>query len=249
MFGPESEWPRQDLIAFSEEFDASLALAAYQSGVFPMPLLDGDHATDMGWWSPMARGVLPLQHLRVTRSLRKTARRYTTTLDLAFDEVMARCAEPGRPGGWITDEIMDVCRQFRQHDLAHSVEVWDQDGRLVGGLYGVSIGGLFCGESMFHDRQHGRDASKVALTRLVGEMADHASPQWQSAHRLLDVQWLTPHLESLGAIEIARRDYLDRLDTLLRTPPPRFKVGESGRHRGLGAPPPHQEGADHAGDA
>lgn len=229
LFGPESEWPRQDLIAFSEEFDAYLALAAYRSGVFPMPLLEGDHPTDMGWWSPMHRGILPVGGLRVSRSLRKTARRYTTTVDVAFDEVMARCADPSREGGWITDGVVEVYRYFHQRGVAHSVETWDAAGRLVGGLYGVNVGGLFSGESMFHDHELGRDASKVALVRLVQELGRGIEPDLRDQVRLLDIQWLTPHLASLGAVEVSRSDYLARLERVLSADTPRFHRGEQHR--------------------
>lgn len=229
LFGPEIEWPHQDLIAFSEEFDAYLALAAYRSGVFPMPLLEGDHPTDMGWWSPMQRGILLPSDLVVRRSLRKTARRYTTTVDVAFDEVVARCADPGRDGGWITGDVVEVYRYFHEHGVAHSVETWDDQGRLVGGLYGVSVGGLFSGESMFHDRELGRDASKVALVRLVQELCRGLEPDQVDELRLLDIQWLTSHLASMGAIEVPRTTYLERLDQVLSVTPPRFHRGEQHR--------------------
>ena len=229
LFGPESDWPRQDLIAFSQEFDAYLALAAYRSGVFPMPLLEGDHPTDMGWWSPMLRGILPLDRLVVSRSLRKSAKHYTTTVDVAFERVVSRCADPGREGGWITEGVMDIYSQLHEHGIAHSVETWDQQGVLVGGLYGVSIGGLFSGESMFHDDLAGRDASKVALVRLVQELAEGVAPDRVEEQRLLDLQWLTPHLATLGAVEIPRLAYLARLDGVLTLEPPRFHRGEQHR--------------------
>ena len=243
LFGPEGEWPRQDLIAFSEEFDAYLALAAYRSGVFPMPLLEGDHPTDMGWWSPMQRGILPLGQFRISRSLRKSARRYTTTVDVAFDEVMARCADPGRDGGWITDGVVGVYRYFHQRGVAHSVETWDATGRLVGGLYGVSVGGLFSGESMFHDDEGGRDASKVALVRLVQELTRGVDPTRVDEVRLLDVQWLTAHLATLGAIEVPRTTYLTRLDGVLSVEAPRFHRGEQHRRSVVAR---QSRGDDHA---
>ncbi|MGA4506874.1 leucyl/phenylalanyl-tRNA--protein transferase [Propionibacteriaceae bacterium G1746] len=233
LFGPESEWPDQDLIAFSEEFDAQLAYLAYCSGVFPMPLLEGDHPDDMGWWSPVHRGVLPLDRFVASRSLRKSAKRFTTTVDVAFVEVVRRCAAPGRSGGWITPGIIEVYQQFHARGQAHSVEVWDADRRLVGGLYGVSVGGLFAGESMFHDAEHGRDASKVALVRLVDELGRGLSWTERRRDRLLDVQWLTPHLASLGAIEVPRREYLRQLNRVLTLDPPEFDRGEAFRRPGL----------------
>lgn len=210
IFGPASEWPNQDLIAFSDEFDARLTVAAYRSGVFPMPLSGSDFGR-MGWWSPVERGILPLDGLRVTRSLRHSARRYTTTVDECFGRVLAACANPDRPGGWIDDDIARVYTELHASGVAHSIETWDADGRLVGGLYGVSVGGLFAGESMFHDARWGRDASKVALLRLVSELSAGGT-------ELLDVQWATPHLESLGAITIDRGYYLALLDEALSRP-------------------------------
>ena len=199
IFGEASTWPNQDLIGISEEFDAHITVEAYAAGVFPMPVDDV-----MGWWSPMERGVLPLDALRVRRSLRQSAKRYVTTVDAAFSDVLARCADPSREGAWIDERIATCYLQLHAAGIAHSVEVWTPDGVLAGGLYGVHIRGLFAGESMFHDPVVGRDASKVALVRLVEVLRgiDVA---------LLDVQWLTGHLASLGAVEIPRDEYLRRL--------------------------------------
>lgn len=212
LFGPPAEWPSADLIAFSDEFDTPLALAAYRSGVFPMPLHVGAFEQQMGWWSPMHRGVLPLDGVRVTRSLRQSEKKYRTTVDAAFDEVIARCADPRRPGGWIDEAIVEVYTDLFRAGVVHSVETWDSAGRLVGGLYGVSLNGMFAGESMFHDPDLGRDASKVALLRLTRILRD-------GADRLLDVQWRTGHLASLGAIEIPRDTYLRHLDAALAQEP------------------------------
>ena len=214
IFGLPEEWPAQDLIGFSEEFDASLALEGYRAGVFPMPLHDSGFG-EMGWWSPLRRGVLTLDGLRVTRSLQKSARRYTTTIDQAFDRVLAGCADPSRPNGWIDDEITRVYTELRDAGHVHSVETWDDAGRLVGGLYGVSQGGLFAGESMFHDPVHGRDASKVALLALAEVLADDYAEA-----RVIDVQWQTPHLATLGVIEIDRDEYLALLEEALGLPEP-----------------------------
>lgn len=211
VFGPPDEWPEQDLIAFSEDITFDMTLAAYCSGAFPMPLHQAAFEAGMGWWSPMRRGILELDDLRVSRSLVKSARRCTTTIDQAFDKVLDRCADPARSGGWIDDEIRRVYTEGHRAGVVHSVETWDRDGCLVGGLYGVSLWGLFAGESMFHDTEHGRDASKVALARLVNEL--RARPDGDA---LLDVQWCTDHLASLGASEISRADYLARLATALR---------------------------------
>lgn len=163
----------------------------------------------IGWWSPDPRAVLDLEDLRVTRSLRQSTRRYEVRIDTAFDDVIRACADPKRPKGWIEHRIIDAYSRLFDLGWVHSVETFD-DGRLVGGLYGVAIGGLFAGESMFH---LARDASKVALVALVDVLRDEH-------HRLLDVQWLTPHLASLGAREIDRADYLKRLENALVEPLP-----------------------------
>lgn len=217
LFGDPDQWPDQDLVAVSEAFGPHLVLTALHEGVFPMPI-DGDEVPEplragMGWWSPRLRANLPLEGIRVARSLRKSARHYHTTVDTGFEDVVRRCADPARPLGWIDSRICDAYSFLHGSGWAHSVETWDDDGRLVGGLYGVSVGGLFSGESMFHDPEHGRDASKVALLRLACELAT-------TAPRLLDVQWLTPHLESLGARETSRQSYLDSLDEILAAPGP-----------------------------
>jgi leucyl/phenylalanyl-tRNA---protein transferase len=212
-FGQETSWPRSDLIAVSREFTAELVLAAYRNGVFPMPVRRGL----MGWYSPMERGVIPLDALRVSRSLRKMQSRYEIRVDSRFDAVLDGCADPRRAGGWIDDRIRPVYRELHRAGWAHSVEAWTPDEVLAGGLYGVSIGGLFAGESMFHRPDIGRDASKVTLVALV----DHLRAAGEQ-DRLLDVQWRTPHLASLGAVEIDRREYLARLRQALPLPAPEW---------------------------
>lgn len=211
LFGPHQEWPEQDLIGYSDEFDAGTALMAYRCGVFPMPLENGLFDGEMGWWSPMERARLPLDELRVTRSLRKSAKGYTTTVDSVFLDVMDACADPHRPGGWIDQRIKTAFTVLHHLGHVHSIETWDTSGRLVGGLYGVHQNGMFAGESMFHDPEHGRDASKVALLRLSVELRRVGAD-------LLDVQWLTPHLESMGAHTVPRESYLQLLGEQLERP-------------------------------
>lgn len=162
---------------------------------------------ELAWWSPVRRGVLVPEDLRVTRSMRRSAKAFTLTYDTDFAGVVQACADPNRPGGWISPEI--EAAYLRLHDLgwAHSVEARDADGALVGGLYGLQVGRLFAGESMFHRT---RDASKVALMALVDLQAGG----------LVDVQWLTSHLASLGVAEISREDYLGRIADLVDRPPP-----------------------------
>lgn len=217
VFGPEDSWPDQDLIALSHEFDAELVLEAYTAGVFPMPLQQaGWPRSTMGWWSPVHRGVLPLDDVRITRSLRKSAKRYVVTADQAFDQVLARCADPSREGGWIDGRVREVYTELHRLGVVHSVEAWTPDGELAGGLYGVAVGGLFAGESMFHDPLIGRDASKVALLGLVHVLSDGEEG------RVLDVQWVTDHLATLGAVEVDRPDYLRLVDEALDLPAPDF---------------------------
>ena len=168
-------------------------LAAYRSGIFPMPV----RKKTIGWWSPDPRGIIPLDGLLVSRSLRRSCRRYEVRFDTSFREVVQHCADPRRLHGWITPEFVDAYSELHRLGWAHSVETY-LEGRLVGGLYGVRINRLFAGESMF---SLATDASKVALVALV---------EWLKASgaTLLDVQWTTPHLVSLGAIDVPRPVYL-----------------------------------------
>jgi leucyl/phenylalanyl-tRNA---protein transferase len=214
-FPPVGDLPDgEDLVAVGADLEPGTLLAAYRQGYFPMPL----RRRKVGWWSPDPRGVLPNGALRISRSLRKSCARYQVTVDRAFDEVVTACADPARPHGWISRDIRDAYRRLHHLGWAHSVEAWDDDG-LAGGLYGVSIGGFFAGESMFHRRT---DASKVALVHLVAGLGVHPD-------RLLDVQWVTPHLASLGAVGIARPHYLRLLALALAAPPPPiFAVPASG---------------------
>lgn len=190
-----------DVVAVGGDLAPGTLLQAYRRGMFPMHLADGP----LGWWSPLVRGVLPVGGLKISRSLARSVRRYSTTVDADFEAVIDACAKPGRPDGWIHPEIREAYVALHRLGWAHSIETWSDAGELVGGLYGVAIGGLFAGESMFH---FARDASKVALVALV----DRLTPDPAA---LIDVQWVTPHLESLGAIPIGRDDYLERLATAL----------------------------------
>jgi leucyl/phenylalanyl-tRNA--protein transferase len=185
-------------------------LAAYRAGIFPMPI---ERDRPMAWWSPAMRGVLPLDRLRVSRSLRQSVRRFDVTVDRDFAAVIDACAKLPRPGGWISDAVVDAYLRLHALGWAHSFETRDRDGTLVGGLYGLAIGGLFAGESMFH---LARDASKVALVALVALLRDAGDPD----RRVLDVQWPTSHLESLGVVAIPRSEYLRRLADALLLPLP-----------------------------
>ena len=209
---PPSQWalPRPedagdgDVAGVGADLEPGTLLAAYRTGLFPMRL---GRRGRIGWWSPDPRGVIPLDGLRVTSSLRRSCRKFDVRFDTEFEAVMRACADPNRPHGWIDDEFVAAYVALYQLGWAHSVETWCDD-ELVGGLYGVAIDGMFAGESMFH---RATDASKVALVALVEHLRSIGAT-------LLDVQWRTPHLESLGAIEIPRADYGERLrDALTRT--------------------------------
>ena len=162
------------------------------------------------WWSPDPRAVIPLDGLHVSRSLRKSAAAFEIRVDTAFEQVIDACADPSRPGRWINADIRAAYVRLHELGWVHSVEAWSRaDGELAGGLYGVAVGGLFAGESMFH---RVTDASKVALVALVDLLRDDGVG---GAGRLLDVQWQTKHLESLGAVEVPRVEYLQRLSDAL----------------------------------
>ncbi len=200
--------PGDDLVALGADLAPGTLLAAYRSGLFPMGV--GEHGgAPTGWWSPDPRGVLPPGALRVSRSLRRAARRFEVRVDTALPEVIRRCADPDREGRWITKDILAAYRDLHDLGWVHSVETW-QDGLLVGGLYGVCVGGLFAGESMFHAVT---DASKVALVALVERFYADADPR-----RLIDVQWATDHLARLGVQAWPRADFLARLAEALQAP-------------------------------
>ena len=195
VFPPADTADEHGLVGVGADLEPGTLLAAYRAGLFPMPLR---RRGPMGWWSPDPRGVLGLDDLRVTRSLRQSAKRYEIRVDTSFGAVLTGCADPRRPNGWIDNRMAQAYGRLFELGFVHTVEAWTHDGHLAGGLYGIWIDGLFAGESMFH---HERDASKVALVALVDLLRRRGA-------RLLDVQWLTPHLASLGAIEVPRSTYL-----------------------------------------
>jgi len=187
---------------FDVEITPELILRAYRAGIFPMAEDAG--SPDLFWVSPQERGIIPLDGFRISKSLRKTLRNYpyAVLVDADFDAVINGCAAaaPDRPSTWINNSIRSVYGELFLRGYAHTVEVWD-GADLVGGLYGIALGGAFFGESMFHRRT---DASKIALAHLVERLN-------AGGFTLLDTQFLTPHLASLGGIEIPREEYEDRL--------------------------------------
>ena len=194
------------LVAIGADLEPATLVAAYSQGLFPMPIAPDGR---IGWWSPPERGVLEPDHLIVHRSLRRACRRFEVRVNTAFSHVVDGCADPARPHGWIDSQMRAAYVRLHRAGYAHSVETWRGD-ELVGGLYGVAVGGLFAGESMFYRTT---DASKVALVALAAGLLD-------GHPRLIDVQWATPHLLSLGVDAIPRRHYLRRLPELLASPPP-----------------------------
>jgi len=231
---PDELPPGEDLVATGADLEPGTLLAAYVAGCFPMPI----NRKRLGWFSPDPRGVLHPARLRVTRSLRRSVRRYEVSVNQAFDQVLAGCADPSRPMGWIDQRIARAYRRLHEMGWVHSIEVWDDEG-LAGGLYGLSIGRLFAGESMFHRR---RDASKVALVHLV-ELVGTDPPA------IIDVQWATPHLISLGAEEIPRQGYRDLVAAALAEGlEPRLDGRERGERFGpVDRSPLAVEGAEGAG--
>jgi leucyl/phenylalanyl-tRNA--protein transferase len=202
------------LLAFGGDLSPERLLQAYTQGIFPWfsegePLL---------WWSPDPRGIIQTAHFHPSRSLRKSVRKYayTATMNTDFNAVIEKCARVTRPSikiaqqeqintTWITDDMMQSYQSLHQQGWAHSVEIWDQNGKLAGGLYGIAINGGFCGESMFHVKT---DASKAAFWALVSHMRKHQLP-------FIDCQMLNPHLATLGCVEVPRYTFLNMWHTAI----------------------------------
>ncbi len=195
----------EGLVAIGGDMSAPRLLTAYRNGIFPW--------TDkpITWWSPDPRGIFELERFHVSKSLARTLRQgvFQMTVDRAFREVMSGCAAPARDRQetWVTADFIAAYTRLHEQGHAHSVECW-RDGRLAGGIYGVALGGLFAGESMFHRESN---ASKVALFHLVNHLRERN-------FALFDVQMLTPITRQLGAVEISRREYLERLAEAVKLP-------------------------------
>ncbi len=202
---PDPRTLEEDVVAVGTDFSPGTLLSAYRRGIFPWP-----HGRVVAWFSPDPRAVLPLEStpLHWSRSLRRTLRNhpYEVTVDTAFEEVMRTCGDVRSEGTWITPGMIAGYKRLHVLGWTHSVEVWERaadrgERTLVGGIYGIAIGGLFAGESMFHKRT---DASKIAFATLAERLV-------AGGFELFDVQLMTSHLESLGCVEIARNEYLDRV--------------------------------------
>jgi leucyl/phenylalanyl-tRNA--protein transferase len=202
---PISSPPHLPISPSPKVIEPAFLIDAYSQGFFPMGMDDGE----IGWFSPDPRGVLPLDAMHVSSSLGRVVRsgRFDVVVDRDFEAVIGACAAVRDEGTWISEGIIASYLALHQLGVAHSVEAW-REGHLVGGLYGVHIGGAFFGESMFH---HETDASKVALVALVARMREREMT-------LLDIQWLTPHLGRFGAIEIPRPEYLGQLAAAIERP-------------------------------
>lgn len=195
----------EGLVGVGADLEPGTLLAAYRSGVFPMPVQGA-----LGWFSPDPRAVLPVDAVHESRSLARASRGFEVRIDTAFAEVVAACADPRRPGGWITAEMSEAYDRLHALGWAHSVEVWSPRG-LAGGLFGIGVGGFFAAESKFH---HETDASKAAVVALARRMAGSGPAA------LVDVQWSSPHLATLGVVEVRRAAYLRLLAAALELESP-----------------------------
>ena len=192
----------KDIVSFGNELSVTNLRDAYLRGIFPWHIEN----MPLPWYCPARRAILEFSDLHIPRTLEKVRRRghYSFTIDKAFRQVVTECSmspRNGQKGTWITEEFIDAYERLHQAGMAHSIEVWDAEGALVGGLYGVDAGGVFCGESMFHLLPN---TSKLALLFLVDHLRSH-NATW------FDVQVMTPHMKTLGAREISRKEFLRKL--------------------------------------
>lgn len=205
-FPPADSADSYGLVAIGGTLDPEWLLDAYQHGIFPWPIIRG--CRDVQWWSPNPRAIFEFDRFHVSRRLERTCRgdRFEVSSDRDFTAVIHGCATAGgrARGTWLSRDMIAAYTRLFELGHAHSVEVW-REGQLAGGTYGVAIGGLFAGESMFH---LARDASKVALAHLVPHLKARG-------YELFDIQELTPHTASLGASEISRSEYLKRLAAVI----------------------------------
>jgi leucyl/phenylalanyl-tRNA--protein transferase len=203
------QMPQDDLVILGADLKPETVIDSYTHGIFPMHI-DVSNKQQIGWWSPQQRGILPLNKINISKSLQKSMKKFQVSFDQAFDQVIDGCGDDKRPQGWINKEIKIAYKKLFELGYVHSVEVWNKKDELVGGLYGVEVKGLFAGESMFHKET---DASKTAMVYLVNKLNE------AGGERIFDVQWQTPHLKSMGVIEIPRKKYLSLLPEVMKTKP------------------------------
>jgi len=204
---PDIIWPK--LTNFGSNWDSETLISAYRVGLFPMPYEIGGKESAIGWWSPKSRAIFYPGQIYISTSLKSAVKKFSVTVNQDFEAVLRACANPQRESGWINTDVISAFTALHQMGVAHSIEVWDSEGRLAGGLYGLELGGVFAGESMFHVT---KNASKVALVHL-GELLNDGSG------RIIDTQWMTSHLESMGAKPIDRGEYCRLLPSLVAIPP------------------------------
>jgi leucyl/phenylalanyl-tRNA---protein transferase len=211
LWFPDPNRGRRDgLVAIGGDLSVPRLVLAYRTGLFPWTV------HPITWWSPDPRGIFELEKFHVSRSLAYELKRgrFRVTFDQAFSNVIRTCAEVPRDGDstWITGEFIEAYEALHRSGYAHSVEAWSKEGTLVGGLYGVAVGGLFAGESMFHKASN---ASKVCLVRLVERLREHGFV-------LFDTQMVTSATTQMGAVEISRHEYLSRLEKAVKLESCRF---------------------------
>jgi leucyl/phenylalanyl-tRNA--protein transferase len=208
-FPTPEQMPKDDLVTLGADLKPETLIDSYKHGIFPMHL-QIENKREIGWWSPQQRGILPLNKINISSSLKKSMKKYYVTFDQDFDAVIEGCGDDKRPKGWINKDIKTAYKKLFELGYVHSVEVWNKKDELVGGLYGVEVNGLFAGESMFHKQT---DASKTAMVYLVNQLKE------AGGKRIFDVQWQTPHLKSMGVIKISRAKYISLLPEVMNTTP------------------------------
>jgi leucyl/phenylalanyl-tRNA--protein transferase len=208
-FPTPEQMPKDDLVTLGADLKPETLIDSYKHGIFPMHI-QIENKREIGWWSPLQRGILPLDKINISSSLKKSMKKYFVTFDQDFDAVIEGCGDDKRPKGWINKDIKIAYKKLFDLGYVHSVEVWNKKDELVGGLYGVEVNGLFAGESMFHKET---DASKTAMVYLVNQLKE------AGGERIFDVQWQTPHLKSMGVIKISRAKYISLLPEVMNTTP------------------------------
>lgn len=208
-FPAPEQMPKDDLVTLGADLKPETLIDSYKHGIFPMHI-QIENKREIGWWSPQQRGILPLNKINVSSSLKKSMKKYFVTFDQDFDAVIEGCGDDKRPKGWINKDIKTAYKKLFDLGYVHSVEVWNKKDELVGGLYGVEVNGLFAGESMFHKQT---DASKTAMVYLVNQLKE------AGGERIFDVQWQTPHLKSMGVVKISRAKYISLLPEVMNTSP------------------------------